>query len=687
MPSSRRELIAAAFALGATAAFAGAPRLRRTFWKECRERFPEGVASGDPHADSVIVWTRYEAQEIGQSVAVTMELAEDVHFDLIVARKLTTVSDQSDGTCRVLVGGLKASTTYWYRFMTPDGEGSRVGRTRTAPHDADARAVKFAFVSCQNINLGPLTAWRRMVFDDEHAAEAEQLEFILHLGDFIYDTVWMPEDRPQGYYDRKPRKIVDFPQGEKHEDFHVPVTLADYRALYHAYLRDPDLQDVRARWPFVAIWDNGEFSDKGWQGLQRFGSVTKPAQTRKVAANQAWFEFMPARVRTLDGSLAAFAAPKVEDAPIRQFDRAGLGQEKNNLAAIDSLMGYRALRWGRHVDLILTDQRSYRSEDYTAAPEAAALSSAHFPQMVPFETLQKIDAGETWPGGAPDKLQFADKQASNFRKSNQPRTLLGAEQKAWFFERLAASTATWKVWANTVATFDMRADPQNLPAGLTVPWPGEGYAGFARTDHSTTYAERAEIYRFVQQHRIAGFATLSGDRHSFWAGYSAAQLPPGNFRPVGINFVVGSISSPGMVEAFEYTLPKAHPLRALYLIDRPAEPHPEASMNLLFRHGVRTCLDYAKDHDLAKARLLTNPENAPHVEFVDMGGHGYAVVRAALNRMDVEFVCIPRPLTDNALPDGGPVRYRVVHSAQLWKPGDTPKLSCTHVEGDPELSA
>lgn len=209
---------------------------------------------------------------------------------------------------------------------------------------------------------------------------------------------------------------------------------------------------------------------------------------------------MPARVRTTDGSLSAFAAPKVQDTPVQHFDQAGLDREANNLAAIASLTGYRSLRWGSHVDLILTDQRSYRSEDYTAAPEAAALSSAHFPQMVPFESLERIDAGKTWPGGAPDKLHFADKTIDNFRKDSQPKTLLGTEQKAWFLQQLAASKATWKVWANTVATFDMRADPQNLPEGLTVAWPGEGYAGFARTDHSTTYAERAEIYSFVQQH-------------------------------------------------------------------------------------------------------------------------------------------------------------------------------------------
>ena len=58
---------------------------------------------------------------------------------------------------------------------------------------------------------------------------------------------------------------------------------------------DPDLQDARARWPFVLLPDNHEFSWKGWQSQESFGS-TLPAQTRKVAANQAWFEYQPARV-------------------------------------------------------------------------------------------------------------------------------------------------------------------------------------------------------------------------------------------------------------------------------------------------------------------------------------------------------------------------------------------------------
>lgn len=683
----RRRFVTAAAIIGAAPAMARTTaRKSDRAWHEDPARFPQGVASGDPLPDSVILWTRREPEDGQQASSVVVELAEDEEFERVIAARRVRLVAAADWTCRVLMGGLRPDRVYWYRFSDESGSGSRIGRTRTAPSVEDRRPVTFAVVSCQNINLGPLTAWRRMVFEDRTVPADRAIEFVLHLGDFVYETVWYPEDRPNGYFDRAVRDAVRYPEGERHDDFHVPVSLEDYRTLYRAYLRDPDLQAARARWPFVAIWDNGEYSNDGWQGLQRYGSTIVPTQSRKVHANQAWFEFLPSRARTADGGIDRFRAPAVTDAPVTRFDRHGFGLERNNIAAVASLTGYRRHRWGHHVDLLLTDQRSYRSIDFTAAPEARAISSKRFPQMVPFESLEMIDAGMTWPGGPPDELQFGDGMAPNFRRSAAPRTLLGAEQKRWFLEQLGRSRATWKIWANTLATFDMRADPQFLPTGLTVPWPGKGYAGFPRTDHSTAYAERAEIFDFVSRNRIAGFVTLSGDRHSFWAGYSAKGLPPARFEPVGINFAVGSISSPGMAEALEYVLPKSHPLRALYVVDRP-ERKADPSVNLLLRHGVRTCLDYAASHDLDHARMLANPDNAPHVSFVDMAGHGFGIARASAETFAVEFVCIERPVRDTSAPDGTPLRYRVIHEAPIWRPGKVPALRRSASFGDLGLSA
>jgi alkaline phosphatase D len=688
---NRRTFVKAAVAIGATAAWGGlSPAASHTPWRERRELFPEGVASGDPDSNSVLLWTRRPYDDRDSSFNLQVEVAEDESFQRVVATAATPVTAASDWTSRVLVGGLKPSRVYWYRFTDPSGNGSRVGRTITAPDVNDGRPVSFAFISCQNANQGAQNAYRRMIFEDEHAAEADRLGFVLHLGDFIYEIVWYPEDRPQGMYDRRLRDIVRYPDGEKIGDFHIPTTLEGYRAIYRAYLHDPDLQDARARWPFVNMWDNHEFSWLGWQSLQIFQGKTRPAQTRKVAANQAFFEFQPARMaRPGSDSLEQFNGPKVVDTPVTVFDDHGLGQEENNLKAIESLKGYRALGWGRNVEVIVTDQRSYRSEEPTGMAEAKALSSDDFPEMIPQQAMEILDAARTYnDGNPPATIRSADGSVEipNVWRSRPAQTILGATQKAWFLDRLQRSKATWKIWANTTATLDMRADPQNLPPGIAKPWPWAGYAGFGIQDWSTAYAERGEIYDFVRDQGVTGFATVAGDRHSFWAGLAAKSLPPRPFSPAGVAFVTGSISAPGIVEALEHVLPKDHPLRALYLGQGPNDQKPQPTLNLLLRHGVKSCLEYANTGDIEKARALSNPDLSPHVSFVDMGGHGYSVVRATSQAIETVFVCIPRPLERSNRDDGGPLNYRATFRARLWEKGESPKLEVKISEGDAKFS-
>ncbi len=693
MTMTRRSFIEMAVALGATAAW-GQPVTNRSKipWHERREFYPEGVASGDPNSNSVLLWTRRPPKDGNSVKNVTAEIAEDQLFSRVVASAEAPVSEASDWTCRVLAGGLKPAQVYWYRFTDASGYGSRVGRTITAPSDDDSRPVRFAFISCQNANQGAQNTYRRMIFEDERAAEKDRLGFVLHLGDFIYEIVWYPEDRPQGIYDRRLRDIVRYEHGEKIGDVHIPTDVGDYRAVYRGYLHDPDLQDARARWPFVCMWDNHEFSWIGWQGLQRFEGVNRPAQTRKVAALQAFFEYQPARLYKPSGpSLDQFDPPAVVDAPITKFDQNGLGQEPNNLTAIHSLRGYRTLRWGRNMELIITDQRSYRSEEPTYRAEAQPFISDDFPGFMPQEVLDILDAGSAYNNGHPPAtIKYGKAEIANFRKDQPPTCILGAEQKAWFFDRLQNSTATWKIWGDTVATLDMRADPQNLPLGLTAAWPGAGYAGFDASmgagDHSTAYVERGEIYDFVRDHGITGFATVAGDRHSFWAGLAAKALPPKAFEPVGIAFVTGSISAPGIVEALEHGLPKEHPLRSLFVGQGPGDSRPQPMMNMLLKHGVRSCLEYLKSGDLQKARALSNPDLAPHVSFVDMGGHGYGVVHVSSDSFEMECVCIPRPIERSERDDGGPLLYRTRHRASLWHKGEKPKLEFKILEGNPRFS-
>ena len=682
---TRREAIAAAAAIGAALALpvSAQQSLRGAAeWRERRELFPEGVASGDPRHDSVILWTRRPPMDGVAVDRLRVEIAADKDFHNVISANDAAISAASDWTCRVLAAGLAPNRVYWYRFTDSHGNGSRIGRTITAPAPTDDRPVRFAFVSCQNVQQGACNAYRRMIWEDERAKPGEQLGFVLHLGDFVYELVWYPEERPQGYYARRIRELVRYAPGEKHADFHVPTTVDDYRALYRAYLADPDLQDARARFPFVCMPDNHEFSWKGWQSQESFGAVV-PAQTRKVAANQVWFEYQPARVaRPAPTKDDHFVVPRVADAPIARFDDHGLGDEAGNLAAIGSLTYYRSLRWGKNVDLILTDNRSYRAQPLTDRPEAVALRPKDFPAVVSEDVIETLDAGRAARGGnPPTTIPFNGADVPNPRASSSPQSMLGARQKQWFLDRLRSATATWKLWGNSVGMLDWRTDFQNLPPEIGRRWPTTGYALFGDDDWSAYRHERGEIFDFVRANRIAGLATICGDRHAFLAGVLSPTLPPRDFKPIGVEFVTGSISAPGLFEAMEYGVPRDHPLRAVYVND-VAGSSPRPAINLSIMHGVRSSLELARTGDLKQALTKSNPELAPHLSFVDVGGHGYSVVRATLAALEVEFVCIPRPIERSATDDGGPIAYRVTHRVARWRPGDTPTVSRTSATGE-----
>ena len=686
MTVSRREFIKQAAAMGAALAWGGQARASRTNWREARNLYPEGVASGDPDPSSVILWTR-RPYDSGARQSLTVEVAEDEHFRRVVAHAPAPVSAASGWTTRVLVGGLKPAHIYWYRFTDSDGNGSRIGRTRTAPRANDPRPVKFAFVSCQDVNESKLNGYRRMIFEDERARPEDQLDFVLHLGDFIYEVVQYPEDgKPR--FGRNLYDVARIPDALKVSIFHIPTTVEGYRAVWKGYLADPDLQDARARWPFVCIWDNHEFSWQGYQSILKNPKFERPAQTIKVAANQVWFENIPARVKAPSGNFDTFGSVPVKNVKIEKFDDGGLGVEPNNIAAINSLIIYRALRYGRHLDLLLTDERSYRGPNPFDESATDKLADWADYQMFPDDLLQVLDGGRAINGGNPPaELEFNGAKVPNPSKDQPPQTLLGATQKAWFKDHLRASTATWKIWGSSQATLEQRADPENLPAGLTKQkWPTGRFANVGGGDFGSAWVERGEIYDLVRDAKITGFAIVSGDLHSFWAGYASAQLPPGKFEPVGLSFTGGSMSSVGSGEANEYAIKKDDKFRPLYLADRPSAAKPECTYDMMLRHGVRSCFEYAKSFDRAKARALSNPDLAPHLAFVDIGGHGYATVRLTGDEMRTEFVCIPPPVTRSATPDGGPLRYRIVHTARLWKPGERPHLAQEVLEGDPGLS-
>ena len=497
----------------------------------------------------------------------------------------------------MLVGGAEARARVLVSLHRRERRGSRIGRTLTAPADGDARTVRFAFVSCQNVCQGAQNAYRRMIFEDERAPAAERLGFVLHLGDFIYEMVWYPEDRPQGMYDRRLRDVVRYAHGEKISDFHIPTTSTTI-ARCIAPTCTIRICRMRARAGRSSRCGTTT-SSRGSAGRDFRSSATRRGRRRRARSRRTrrGSNISPrACAQPADASLERFDAPKVVDAPVTRFDADGLGDEPNNLTAIASLhrLSRAALRPQRRPHDHGSAQLPLRGADHPPGGRGAhergfpgfrSAGSDGDPRCGP-RVRRRASAGEH---------PLRRREVPNFRKDQPPQTMLGRRRrKRGSSSGCKTSSATWKIWGNSLGTLDWRADPQNLPPGLTKPWPGAGYAGFGGGDHSAAYVERAEIYDFVRERGITGFATVAGDRHSFWAGLAAKALPPEKFEPVGVAFITGSVSAPGLPEASEHRFPKDHPLRPLFLAQTAGQSTWEPTVNLLLHHGVRSCLEYRR---------------------------------------------------------------------------------------------
>ena len=253
---------------------------------------------------------------------LTVEVAEDEAFRRVVAHAPAPVSAASDWTAACSSAASSPRASIGTASPTRTGTAAASAARSPRPPPDDPRPVNFAFVSCQNVNEGKLNAYRRMIFEDERAAPAEQLGFVLHLGDFIYEVVEYPEE-VKTRYDRTIYEVARIPDGGKVGNFHFPLTVDGYRAVYKGYLADPDLQDARARWPFVA--------HVGQSRILLAGLAEHPAGRRHVAAGpdasrspptRPGSNIIPARVQAPSGHRSEqFEPPAVDERRDREVGR------------------------------------------------------------------------------------------------------------------------------------------------------------------------------------------------------------------------------------------------------------------------------------------------------------------------------------------------------------------------------
>ncbi|MDQ4018725.1 MAG: alkaline phosphatase D family protein, partial [Actinomycetota bacterium] len=243
-----------------------------------RDPFRHGVASGDPRADAVVLWTRVTPDDEGAETEVAWRIGRDPDLAHVVAEGSTVVDASTDHTVHVDARGLEPAATLYYAFEAL-GRRSPVGRTKTAPR-GHAERLRFALVSCAKYTAGYFNVYARV-------AEREELDFVLHVGDYIYE-----------YGNDDPKKAPGAKIGRAVEPPHEARTLADYRTRYGHYRRDPDLQLLHETHPVIATLDDHELVDDAWRGG---GGGHDPAsegewEARKQAALRAWREWMPVRL-------------------------------------------------------------------------------------------------------------------------------------------------------------------------------------------------------------------------------------------------------------------------------------------------------------------------------------------------------------------------------------------------------
>lgn len=270
------------------------------------------------------------------------------------------------------------------------------------------------------------------------------------------------------------------------------IALDDYRRRYAQYRSDPDSLAMHAAHPLIAVWDDHEIANDGWKsGAENHNNDSDVDEgrwsRRRDAAIQAYFEWLPIR-----------------------------GKPKGRRTRI-----FRKFEYGDLLSLVLLDTRFYGRE-------------------------RQPDISET------DGTRQGIEKVLNHGK----RHMLGWRQSRWLRKQLDASASTWQVVAQQVLVSRLYAadlepvlDPakpallprelveQNIALSKTNPpllldtWDGYPWA-------------RQSMLRDIGQ-RATNAVFLSGDLHTAIAGNI---VPDGSDKPVAVEFMTTSVSSPGFAE-------------------------------------------------------------------------------------------------------------------------------------------
>mgnify|MGYP000362559383 CR=1 FL=1 len=385
--------------------------------KDSARVFSLSVSSGDPTPTGVMLWTRIDPSAYRQGQALIVQVAHDVEFRQLAFESLVEaphIKPSRDYTVSLdLDGYLEPDIRYYYRFIY-NNTVSRTARCRTAPpYGAELQHLKLALLTCQDYTNGYYGVMAQIAADDS-------IDFVLHLGDFIYETAGDPRFQSLPFEDRK----IILPS-----DGLVALDLDDYRHLYRTYRSDPLLQQAMEQHTFIITRDDHETVNDAYWDYERhtlgapdhpytldpaFGNDPALLNQLMLDSQQAWLEYIPARVEVNADSTD----------PHRY------------------LKYYRRVQLGNLVDLFMLDGRTYRTGHPCGEGD-------FFERYLPYG-------------------------CSNWRSDQQ--TLLGADQRDWLLNGIIGSSARWKLLGNQtyMGSLGIKLKNGKLPINVDA-WDGFDY--------------------------------------------------------------------------------------------------------------------------------------------------------------------------------------------------------------------
>ncbi|MEE4302249.1 MAG: alkaline phosphatase D family protein [Pseudomonadales bacterium] len=468
---SRRQLLSG---LAAGALLPWWTPLGATAARAAQAAFPHGVASGDPTSDGMVLWTRVASPRL--EARVKWSIAEDPAFAAIAQRGELLTDVREDHSAKVVVRNLAPGRIWYYRFEW-DGNRSIVGRTATLPIGPVDRFT-VAVASCSNYPFGHFNAYDAIARDEE-------IDLVLHLGDYIYEYGTDDWGGDQGAA-----------LGRAHRPAHEILSLADYRTRHAQYKSDPGSILMHAAHPLVAIWDDHESANNPWTGgAQNHQPDEGPWSERRAASLQAYYEWMPVR------------------------------------PAEDRKRYWRHFRIGDLASIVSLETRhSGRARQIDPAEHLAADAAPAEVERFRREVL-----------GAPDRPMIDPPQERFLREAFTEARAAG---RPWCVLANQIPMARVHVPPMTLPGLDaVRADPDHAAhaqlEGLTLlgerdlpiyldTWDGYPWA-------------RERLYTQLAEIGVEDLLVLTGDSHAFWLN----ELADAGGRPVGVELGTTGISSPG----------------------------------------------------------------------------------------------------------------------------------------------